>query len=87
MFFMDKITVKNIDINVTGLGDDDYICLTDLARLLNKDDPRYPIQNWMRLKDTIEFIGLWEILNNDNFNRVEFDAVKRRKNGVQSIGR
>ena len=36
----------------------------------------YPIQNWMRLKDTIDFIGLWEILNNENFNRVEFDAVK-----------
>ena len=73
---MNKITIKNIDINVTGIGDDDYISLTDLARLLNKDDPRYPIQNWMRLKDTIEFAGLWEILNNDNFNRVEFDAFK-----------
>ena len=73
---MNKITVKNIEINVTGIGDDDYISLTDLARLMNKDDPRYPIQNWMRLKDTIEFIGLWEILNNENFNRVEFDAFK-----------
>ncbi len=73
---MNKITVKNIDINVTGIGDDDYISLTDLARLLNKDDPRYPIQNWMRLKDTIEFIGLWEVLNNESFNRVEFDAFK-----------
>ncbi|MBR0439380.1 MAG: KilA-N domain-containing protein [Bacilli bacterium] len=73
---MNKITVKNIDINVTGIGDDDYVCLTDLARLLNKDDPRYPIQNWMRLKDTIEFIGFWELLNNENFNRVEFDAFK-----------
>lgn len=73
---MNKITVKNIEINITGIGDDDYISLTDLARMLNKDDPRYPIQNWMRLKDTIEFIGLWEILNNENFNRVEFDAFK-----------
>ena len=82
-----QLLKKSIEINVTVIGDDDYICLTDLARLLNKDDPRYPIQNWMRLKDAIEFIGLWEILNNDNFNRVEFDAVKRRKNGVQSIGR
>ena len=73
---MNKITVKNIEINITGIGDDDYISLTDLARMLNKDDPRYPIQNWMRLKDTIEYIGLWEILNNENFNRVEFDAFK-----------
>lgn len=45
---MNKITVKKIDIDVTGIGDDGYISLTDLARLLNKDDPRYPIQNWMR---------------------------------------
>ena len=73
---MNRITVKNIEISVTGIGDDDYISLTDLARLLNKDDPRYPIQTWMRLKDTIEFIGLWEILNNENFNRVEFEAFK-----------
>ena len=73
---MNTITVKNIQINVTGIGDDDFVSLTDLARLLNKDDPRYPIQNWMRLKDTIELIGLWEMLNNESFNRVEFDAVK-----------
>ena len=73
---MNKITVNNIEINITGIGDDDYISLTDLARMLNKDDPRYPIQNWMRLKDTIEFIGLWELLNNEHFNRVEFDAFK-----------
>ena len=73
---MNKIIIKNIEINITGIGDDDYISLTDLARMLNKDDPRYPIQNWMRLKDTIEFIGLWELLNNEHFNRVEFDAFK-----------
>lgn len=73
---MNQINVKNISINITGIGDDDYISLTDLARFVNEDDPRYPIQNWMRLKDTIEFIGLWEILNNVNFNRVEFDAFK-----------
>ena len=73
---MNKITIKNIDISITGITDDDFVSLTDMARLVNKDDPRYPIQNWMRLKDTIEYIGLWEILNNENFNRVEFDAFK-----------
>ena len=73
---MKQIIVKNIEINLTGIGDDDYISLTDLSRLLNEADPRYPIQNWMRLKDTIEFIGLWETLNNDAFNRVEFEAFK-----------
>ena len=56
---MDKLVVKGKEINITGISDDDYVSLTDLARFLNEDDPRYPIQNWMRLKDTIDFIGLW----------------------------
>ena len=74
---MKNIIVKEKVINITGSGDDDYVSLTDLAKFLNEDDPRYPIQNWMRLKDTIDFIGLWESLNNDNFNRIEFDAFKK----------
>lgn len=73
---MKSITVKERVINITGINDDDYVSLTDIARFLNNDDPRYPIQNWMRLKDTIDFIGLWEMLNNENFNRVEFEAFK-----------
>ena len=73
---MNKITVKNIEINITGIGDKDFVSLTDMARLVNLEDPRFPIQNWMRLKDTIQFIGFWEILNNPGFNRVEFEAVK-----------
>lgn len=73
---MNKIIINGLEINVTGVQDNDYICLTDMARFLNSDDPRYPIQNWMRLKDTIDFLGLWEMLNNDNFNRIEFDTFK-----------
>ena len=73
---MKEIKVKDKTINITGIEDNDYISLTDMAKFLNEDDPRYPIQNWMRLKDTIDFLGLWEILNNDDFNRVEFDAFK-----------
>ena len=71
-----SIIVKDKVIKITRISDDDYISLTDMAKLLNEDDPRYPIQNWMRLKDTIIFLGLWEMLNNEDFNRVEFDAVK-----------
>ena len=70
---MSKIIVKEKEITITGFNDDDYVSLTDIAKFLNNDDPRYPIQNWMRLKDTIDYIGLWETLNNPNFNRVEFD--------------
>ncbi|MDW2829938.1 KilA-N domain-containing protein [Mesomycoplasma ovipneumoniae] len=54
----------------------DYISLTDIARYKNKDEPRFVIQNWMRNRNTLEFIALWEILNNKNFNRVQFDTFK-----------
>lgn len=74
---MSKIIVKDKEITITGFNDDDYVSLTDIAKFLNNDDPRYPIQNWMRLKDTIDYIGLWETLNNPNFNRVEFDTFKK----------
>ena len=52
---MKEIKVKNKTINITGITDNDYISLTDMTKFLNEDDPRYPIQNWMRLKDTIDF--------------------------------
>jgi hypothetical protein len=55
---------------------DDYISLTDIAKHRNADDPRFVIQNWMRTRFTIEFLGIWEQLNNPDFNRVEFEAVK-----------
>ena len=74
---MSKIIVKDKEITITGFDDDDYVSLTDIAKFLNNDDPRYPIQNWMRLKDTIDYIGLWETLNNPNFNRIEFDTFKK----------
>lgn len=73
---MKKLIVKEKEISITGLDDNDFVCLTDIARFLNSDDPRYPIQNWMRLKDTIDFLGVWEMLNNPNFNRIEFDTFK-----------
>ncbi|CAM3216626.1 KilA-N domain-containing protein [Streptobacillus ratti] len=54
----------------------DYISLTDIAKYRNSDDPRFVIQNWMRNRNTLEFIGLWEALNNENFNRVQFDTFR-----------
>lgn len=50
--------------------------MTDIARYKNTDDPRFVIQNWMRNRNTLEFIGLWEVLNNTNFNRVQFDTFR-----------
>ena len=54
----------------------DYISLTDIAKYKNTDDPRFVIQNWMRNRNMLEFIGLWEVLNNENFNRVQFDTFR-----------
>lgn len=72
----EEINVKNNKITIIKAGNYEYISLTDLARYADEDDPRYPIQNWMRNKDVISYLGLWEIVNNPNFKRVEFDTFK-----------
>lgn len=71
-----EIIVKEQVINIIRIDNKEYISLTDLARYADEDDPRYPIQNWMRNKDVISYLGLWEQLNNDSFKRVEFDTFK-----------
>ena len=53
---------------------DDYICLTDIARSKNSDEPKDVVKNWLRNKNTIAFLGLWEKINNPNFKGVEFDS-------------
>ena len=72
---MNKITVKNIDISITGISDNDYISLTDIARAKNPKEPKDVVKNWMRLRSTLEYLGIWETLNNPNFNRVDFDPL------------
>ena len=73
-----ELTVKNINISFFSQKEEDYISLTDIAKFKNSDDPRFAIQNWMRTHATVEFIGLWEVINNPNFNRLEFDTVKNK---------
>lgn len=71
------ISAQGININIyTSDFINDYISLTDIAKYRNIDDPRFVIQNWLRNRNTLEFIGLWEILNNPNFNRVQFDTFR-----------
>ena len=79
-----KIIVQDIDIKINQHNQEDFISLTDIAR--HKDSKRsdYILQNWMRSKDTIEFLGLWEKINNTNFNSIEFDGIKN-KAGVNSF--
>lgn len=70
------IHAKDIDISIyTTDFENEYISLTDIARY-KSDEPKDVIQNWMRRKDTIEFLGLWEMLHNPDFKGVEFDAFK-----------
>ena len=71
-----QMKVKDQVINMIRIDDNEYISLTDLARYADEDDPRYPIQNWMRNKDVISYLGLWESINNENFKGVEFDTFK-----------
>ncbi|HRE22866.1 MAG TPA: KilA-N domain-containing protein [Bacteroidia bacterium] len=69
-----KITVQQIDIVLYEDNEQDYISLTDIARYKNPAEPKDVVKNWMRSRTTIEFLGLWEQLNNPNFKGVEFDS-------------
>ena len=71
-----KITVENLDIVLLSQNEEEYISLTDMARFRDSERTNYIIQNWMRTRYTIEFVGLWEQLHNPNFKSIEFDAFK-----------
>lgn len=72
-----KIIANNIEISViSSPKEEDYISITDIAKYRDSENPRFIIQNWMRNRNTVNFLGLWENLNNPNFNRVEFEAFK-----------
>lgn len=72
------IHANGVDIAVvTTVGsEDDYISLTDIARHRNPEFPADVVKNWLRLRSTIEFLGLWEQLNNPNFKLVDFDQFR-----------
>ena len=77
---LERTTMVKINANgkeITLLANNtDYVSLTDIAKYLDPDNPRFIIQNWMRNRNTIEFLGAWESINNPNFNRLEFDTVR-----------
>ena len=75
--FKGKITAKGTEITVLSRGtDDDYISLTDMAKY-KSDAPDDVIKNWIRNRETIEFLGLWEELHNPDFKPVEFDGFRK----------
>ena len=72
-----KIEVLAREVRLTGVNDQDYICLTDIARYKDSERTDYLISNWLRNRNTIEFLGIWEQINNPAFNPIEFDGIKK----------
>ena len=81
---MTKINVKGTEICLFSKKQEDYISLTDIARYKDPIRSDYIIQNWLRNRNTIEFLGIWESINNPNFNPIEFDGF-RKQAGLNSF--
>ena len=70
------IIVNDISVGVTSLNENDYICLTDITKGLENGSSL--VENWLRNKNTVEFLGVWEQLNNPNFNSLEFEGIMKQ---------
>lgn len=70
---MDKIMVQGVNVSITRFNNEDYICLTDMMKA---KDGEFFFHNWLRNRNTIEFLGIWEKVHNSGFNYVEFDRIK-----------
>ena len=84
-----RIDANGTEIRVIGdvVNEDAYISLTDIARY-RSSDPRITIHSWLRSRDIVEFLGLWECLHNPDFKRSEFDTFKSQSlilRGANSI--
>ena len=73
--FMSKITVKDTEINITKINDEDYICITDMLKAKDGD---FFITDWLRNRNTLEYIGTWESVYNPDFNFEEFSKITSR---------
>lgn len=71
-----EIMVKDNKVGIMKVGNINYISLTDLASFANFEDPSGVIRNWMSNKNFFDYYGLWEELNNEKFNSVEFHRIK-----------
>ncbi len=68
------IKVQQVPVNLFKYEDQEYISLTDIASFKNPKKPNDVVKNWLRNRGTIEFLGLWEKINNPDFKAVEFDS-------------
>lgn len=78
---MSKLIVKNIEINIISINDEDYICITDMIKAKDGD---FFVKDWLRNRNTLEYIGVWESLYNPDFNWGEFATIKN-KSGLNSF--
>lgn len=81
---MKKIHTKGLQICTFSQNENDYISLTDIARYKNAEFTADVVKNWLRNRSTIEFLGIWEQINNPNFKLVEFDEF-RKEAGLNSF--
>lgn len=72
------IIVQDTAVGLHRVRDHDYLSLTDIARFKNPDEPKDVVKNWLRSRSTIEFLGLWERINNPGFKGVDFDSFLRQ---------
>ena len=70
------LTVKNTSVSVIKVGNEDFLSLTDIARF-KSDEPNAVIANWLRNRNTIEYLGIWESLYNPDFKPLEFEGFKK----------
>ena len=78
---MAKITVKDTEVNVIKINNEDYICITDMIKA---KDGEFFVTDWLRNRNTLEYIGIWEQVYNSNFNYGEF-AIIKNKAGLNSF--
>ena len=79
-----KIDVQGREVVINTVNNEDYISITDIAKYKDEERTDYIIQNWLRNRNTIEFLGIWEKLNNPDFNPIEFEGF-RNQAGLNSF--
>ncbi|MBI1226644.1 MAG: KilA-N domain-containing protein [Bacteroidetes bacterium] len=79
-----KISVQGMSITIEQIKEDDYISLTDIAKI-NADDPAYVIQNWMKNNNTIRYLYRWEEIHNDEINPIHLDDLLKTANDNRRI--
>ena len=73
-----EIKVNERKISVLSIGNREYISLTDLARYADDEEPRLPIRDWMRNKEVISYLGLWESIHNEDFKGANSTRLKMK---------